>query len=132
MRGSGGTNSKRKIVEISRRALVSATLFKKSGTETPMKTLSEFDLQVRDALLACNGVICRAADALGVKPAALYWNLKTQRQCEWWIKTKARLFSSEVKRKARSRRYYVLKRSRQAVEGLLSPDLMDPNGSGVE
>lgn len=97
-----------------------------------MKTLSEFDLQVREALLASGGVISRAAESLGVKAAALYWNLKTQRQQEWWLATRKRLFSSEVKRKARSRRYYVAKRARQAVEGLLSPNLTESNGSGVE
>lgn len=93
-----------------------------------MKTLSEFDLQVRDAILANNGVIGRAAESLGVKPAALYWNLKTQRQQEWWIKTRARLFSPEARKKARNRRYYVRKRAKMAVEGFGSQNDADHSG----
>lgn len=77
-----------------------------------MRQLTERQLRDREALMACDGNVTRAAKALGITNKALHQRLLASAQVEWWIKERKKF--RENRKQALLRRKYARKKERDA------------------
>lgn len=68
------------------------------------------DLEIRKIIIDCGYNATKAAIILGISAGALYFNLHSDRQQEWWRKAKEKKKADN--KKARYRRAYEKKKQR--------------------